>query len=72
MYKMFAMTAINYIQDGKTKIVKNVVNDENLKKILIKFIDTQTEYTKNMVSNTMDVCDELYKHVIYKDNVWSK
>ena len=72
MYKMFAMAAINYVQDGKTKVVKNLVTDENLKKILFNFIDTQTQYTKDMVSNGMDTCEALYKHVVYKDLSWYK
>jgi hypothetical protein len=72
MYKMFAMSAINYIQDGKTKIVNKLVSDEDLKKILHKFIDSQTEYTKAMTANVMDICDDLYKHVVYKDLPWYK
>ena len=51
----YANMAIDAIQAGKTSWINTFVQDEKLKTPLQNFVDTQTEYTKQIAKSTWDV-----------------
>jgi hypothetical protein len=51
--------AIDTIQSGKKTLVNSFVTNEVAKNTMIKFIDAQTEYTKQFVKTTTDLTTTL-------------
>lgn len=52
MYQLDTM--INTVQDSKKQMVKMFVPNQKVSEPLTKFIDTETEYTKSVISNFSD------------------
>lgn len=70
MYQLFTNTAIDVFQTSKKVAIDSFVKHEGLAKTLNKFVDTQTEYTKNAMNAMFTAGNELYK--TYTDNSFYK
>jgi len=55
MFNTFAHTAIDAIQNSKKQVVATFVQHQSLKDILNQYIDTQSKYTKEVVTNSVDL-----------------
>ena len=62
---MFTLdTTIDAVQTGKKTFVTTFVTNETVKDAMIKFIDAQTEYTKNAVKAGTDTFAVVSKEVV--------
>ena len=52
---------IKSVQDAKRNFVNTFVFDENIKKSLHSYIDTQEQYTKELTKNTFDITTAVIK-----------
>lgn len=67
--KMFAYNSfIDSVQTGKKMFVTMFITDENLRKSLNAFVDTQTVFTKQAIQTLDDVVTHTAKEVKDKFN----
>ena len=67
MFNTFAHTAIDTIQTGKKYAVTTTVKYEPLADIIIKFVDVQTQYTKNFIDSLITTGTSLVELSMTKD-----
>lgn len=60
MFQLYTYNFIDTIQTTKKILVDTFVKHEMLAKTLHKFVDAQTEYTKNAVDTMFIAANELY------------
>lgn len=61
MYYYYLYSFIDSFQNGKKQIVNNFVLHKESAKLLNKFVDTQTQYTKSACNATGDLLASAYK-----------
>jgi predicted patatin/cPLA2 family phospholipase len=66
MFKLFTDSTIDMVQASKKVAIDTFVKHEALAKTLTNFVDTQTEYTKKVVDNTLNTGYDLYQSFIDK------
>jgi hypothetical protein len=66
MFKLFTDSAIDMVQSSKKVAIDTFVKHEALAKNLTNFVDTQTEYTKKAVDNTLNTGYDIYKTFLDK------
>ena len=59
MFTTFANTAIDAVQTSKKMVVDTLVKHEGLATALNKFVDSQTQYTKNAVATGYEVATSI-------------
>lgn len=58
---------IDAIQSGKKNFVNTFISNNDVKAILTEYIDSQTDYTKKLVSNTLDTGVAIYSIMTNKE-----
>lgn len=59
----FSDTIIDSVQNAKKNFVNSVVTNDKFKESWVKFIDTQTTYTKEAISNFSGLTTSLSLHL---------
>lgn len=67
MFNTLAHTAIDTFQTGKKYAVTTTVKYEPLADIMIKFVDVQTQYTKNFIDSLITTGTSLVELSMTKD-----
>ena len=62
---------IDMVQSTKKQFVHAMVKDENLNKILVEFIDSQTKYTKEAIHKYIDTVSAVTAITTNKDFIQS-
>ena len=58
---------IDMVQSTKKSLVDSLVPNQDIKKLLNEYVDTQTDYTKKAVSSFMDINVAIYSVMTNKE-----
>ena len=59
MFNYYAHSAVDTIQTGKKQFLEAFVKQEDVKKVLVQFVDAQTAYTKSAIDAGLQVSTTL-------------
>lgn len=67
MFHSMAYAFIDAIQNSKKEFVSTFITNDKVAKVLVNFVDSQTQYTKSAVDTGIKTITELSKVTTSKD-----